>query len=87
MASSHTQKFGFEKEIFLTAGDEKKMITEMATHIRMNTFVDSDVVSPSSRKKIYTMLENLLISSRSTIKGQTDAMWDLVYWNDDNYRF
>jgi hypothetical protein len=31
MATSHTQKFGFEKEIFLTAGDEKKIITEMAT--------------------------------------------------------
>jgi hypothetical protein len=86
MATSHTQKFGFEKEIFLTAGDEKKMITEMATHIRMDTFVDLDVVSPRSGKKIYTMLENLLISSRSTIKGQTDTMWDSVYWNDDNYR-
>ena len=42
------QKFGDKKEIFLTANDEKKMLSETATNIRMETFGDSDVGTPDT---------------------------------------
>ena len=32
------------------------------------------------------MLKEMLISSRTTIKDQSDGMWESVFWNDDNYR-
>ena len=32
------------------------------------------------------MLQDLLVSSRTTIKDESDKMWDSVFWNDDNFR-
>ena len=86
MFSNLLQKFGNKKEIFLTANNEKKMLTEMATNIRMETFDDSEVASPDTEIQIYNILKDLLITSRTTIKEQSDKMWDSVFWNDDNYR-
>jgi hypothetical protein len=80
------QKFGDKTEIFLTANDEKKMLTETATNIRMETFDDSEVGSPDTENQIYNILKDLLVTSRTTIKEQSDKMWDSVFWNDDNYR-
>ena len=45
-------KFGDKKEIFLTANDEKKMLTETATNIKMETFDDSEVASPNTETQI-----------------------------------
>jgi hypothetical protein len=50
------QKFGEKNEIFLTANDEKKMLTETATTIRMETFGDSAVTSPDTEIQIYNIL-------------------------------
>jgi hypothetical protein len=86
MVSTLLQKFGDKKEIFLTANDEKKMLTETATNIRMDTFDDSEVGSPDTEIQILNFLKNLLVTSRTTIKEQRDKMWDSVFWNDDNYR-
>jgi hypothetical protein len=86
MVSTLLQKFGDKKEIFLTANDEKKMLTETATNIRMDTFDDSEVGSPDTESQILNILKDLLVTSRTTIKEQSDKMWDSVFWNDDNYR-
>jgi hypothetical protein len=86
MVSKLLQKFGNKKEIFLTADDEKKMLAETATNIRMETFDDSEIASPDTEKKIEDILKGLLITSRTTIKDQSDKMWDSVFWNEENYR-
>ncbi|XP_046637862.1 uncharacterized protein LOC124316145 isoform X2 [Daphnia pulicaria] len=86
LITSLLQKFGDKKEIFLTASDEKKMLTETATNIRMDTFDDSEVGSPDTESQILNILKDLLVTSRMTIKEQRDKMWDSVFWNDDNYR-
>ncbi|EFX82669.1 C1q and tumor necrosis factor-related protein-like protein 2 [Daphnia pulex] len=86
LVSNLLQKFEDKKEIFLTADDEKKMLTETATNIRMDTFDDYEVLSPDTESHILSILEDLLVTSRTTIKEQRDKMWDSVFWNDDNYR-
>jgi hypothetical protein len=75
LVSTLLQKFEDKKEIFLTANDEKKMLAETATNIRMDT-----------ESKILNILKGLLITSRTTIKEQSDKMWDSVFWNGENYR-
>ncbi|XP_046637877.1 uncharacterized protein LOC124316153 isoform X2 [Daphnia pulicaria] len=86
LVSTLLQKFGDKNEIYLTANDEKKMLTETATKIRMDTFDDSEVGSPDAEITIYSFLKDLLVTSRTTIKDQSDKMWDSVFWNEDNYR-
>jgi hypothetical protein len=84
MVSTLLQKFEDKKEIFLTANDEKKMLTEMATNIRMDTFDDYEVGSPDTELLIINNLKDLLGVSKITIKEQGDKMWDSVFWNEDN---
>ncbi|XP_045032922.1 uncharacterized protein LOC123474642 [Daphnia magna] len=59
---------------------------ETATNIFVESFDDSDVVSQNSESQVYNVLKNLLVSSRTTIKEQSDKMWESVFWNEDNYR-
>jgi hypothetical protein len=86
MVSKLLQKFGKKKEIFLTANDEKKMLAETVTNIKMETLDDSEVASPDTENQIVNILKDLLITSRETIKDQSDKMWDSVFWNEENYR-
>jgi hypothetical protein len=97
MVSHLLQKFEDKNEIFLTANDEKKILTETAndkkkmltktaTNILMETSDESEMTSPDTENQIVNILKDLLITSRTTIKEQNDKMWDSVFWNDDNYR-
>jgi hypothetical protein len=86
LVSTLLQKFGDKKEIFLTANDEKKMLTETATNIRMDSFDDYEVGSPNTESQISDILKGMLVTSKATITKQSDKMWDSVFWNDDNYR-
>ena len=86
MVSSLLQKYEGEEEVLLTAKDEKKLMSETMNNILVESFDDSDVISPSSESHIYNMLQELLIASRTTIQNQSSTMWDSVFWNDDNYR-
>jgi hypothetical protein len=86
MVTQLLQKFAEKKEVFLTANDEKKMLTETATNIRMETFDDSEVGSPDTESQIYNILKDLIVTSRTTIKEQGDKMWDSVFWREENYR-
>jgi hypothetical protein len=86
MVTALLQKFGDKKDIFLTANDEKKMLTEMATKFRMDTFDDSEVESPDTESQILNIFRDLLATSTATIKDQSDKMWNSVFWNEDNYR-
>jgi hypothetical protein len=43
-------------------------------------------VTPETELQIYNILKDLLVSSRTTIKEQSDKMWDSVFWNEKNYR-
>jgi hypothetical protein len=62
------------------------MLAETATNIRMDTFDDYEVGSPDTESQILSILKDLMVTSRTTIKDQSDKMWDSVFWNDDNYR-
>jgi hypothetical protein len=86
MFTTLLQKFKKKKDIFLTANDERKMLKETATNIRMDTFDDSEVVTPETELQILNILKDLLVTSRTTIKEQCDKKWDSVFWNDENYR-
>ncbi len=86
LVSNLLQKFGDKNEIFLTANDEKKMLTETATNIRMETFDDSEVGSPDTEFQISNILKDLLVTSKTTIREQSDKMWESVFWNEENYR-
>jgi hypothetical protein len=86
MVSKLLQQFGNKNQIFLTDNDEKKMLAESVTNIRMETFDDSKVASPDTETQIVNILKDLLITSRTTIKEQSDKMWNSVFWNEDNYR-
>ncbi|XP_046456425.1 repetitive organellar protein-like isoform X2 [Daphnia pulex] len=86
LVSTLLQKFKDKKEIFLTASDEKKMLAEMVTNIRMDTFDDYEVVSPDTESQILNILKDLLVTSRTTIREQSDKMWDSVFWHEDNHR-
>ncbi|XP_046439593.1 uncharacterized protein LOC124190774 [Daphnia pulex] len=86
MVTRLLQKFGGQNEVFLSNNDERKMLTEMANKIQMNTFADSEVGSSDAEIIIYSFLKDLLVMSRTTIKEQSDEMWNSVFWNEDNYR-
>ena len=85
MASKLLQRMP-EGDVLLKAEDEKRLVSESATNIFIETFDDSDVVPPNSQQQINNQLKELLVSSRMIIKEQSDKMWDSVFWNDDNYR-
>lgn len=87
MVTSLLQKFGkHKKEVYLTAKDENRMLAEMATKIRIDSFDDSDQVSTISDPEIYKILGELLFSSRKIMTKSNDKIWQSVFWNDDNYR-
>jgi hypothetical protein len=87
MVSDLLQRFDQNvQHAFLTAKDEKRLLTETKTNVFLETFEDSDVISPNSELQVYNLLKNFLISSRAVIKEQSDKMWDSVFWNEDNYR-
>ena len=87
MATKLDQQMKSNEFALLTAEDEKRLLTESATNILIDTFDDSDVVSPNSEAQIYKLLTDHLIDhSRTVIKDQSDKMWESVFWNEDNYR-
>jgi len=85
MASKLLQRMP-EGDVLLKVEDEKRLVSESATNIFIETFEDTDVVPPNSQQQINNQLKELLVSSRMTIKEQSDKMWDSVFWNEDNYR-
>ena len=42
----------------------------------METFDDSEVASPDMENQIANILKDLLLTSRTTVKEQSDIMWD-----------
>jgi len=86
MATKLDQKFSNVNDTLLTAADEKRLLTESSTNVLIDSFDDMDVVSPSTEAQIYNLLQELLVSSRTTIKDESDKMWDSVFWNEDNFR-
>jgi hypothetical protein len=86
MVTALIQKFKKKKDIFLTANDEWKLLTEITTNIRMDTFDDYEVVTPDTESQILSILKDLLVTSRKTIKEQCDKKWDSVFWKEENYR-
>ena len=86
MATKLDQKFRNANDTLLTAADEKRLLVESSTNVLIDSFDDMDVVSQSTETQIYNLLQDLLVSSRTTIKDESDKMWDSVFWNDDNFR-
>ena len=85
MVQNLLQQFDQEtQEVFLTANDEKRFLTETTNKILFESLEDLDIVSSSSESEIYNILKELF--SGTTIKEQSNKMWELVFWNDDNYR-
>ena len=86
MVAKLLQRFQSEKEVLLTAADEKRLLTETTTNVIVETFDDTDVVSSTSEMQIYNMLHNMLVASRLTLTKDTENLWDSVFWNEDNFR-
>lgn len=72
------------QDVFLTANDEKRLLTETTINILIDTLEDMDVVSSISELEIYNKLKEILISG--TINEQSPETWKSVLWNDENYR-
>ena len=71
----------------ITAADEQKLISESATNIMIESFSDSDLVTPQTEAQISNFLkDHLLLPSKTVIKDAKDKLWDSVLWNDNNYR-
>jgi hypothetical protein len=60
MFANLLHQFGDKMEVFLTANDEKKMLLETATNIRLDTFDDSELGSRDTDIQIYNILKNLI---------------------------
>ncbi|XP_057371790.1 uncharacterized protein LOC130692722 [Daphnia carinata] len=86
MMSTLHQRYPGKPDALLTAQDEKRLLTESATNVIVDSFDDSEVITSTSETQIYSMLKDMLISARTTIKDQGDEMWESVFWNEDNYR-
>jgi len=72
-------------EALLTADDTKRLLTQSSTKVRIESFDDFEIPSASS-DDILKLLQDLLVTSTTRIKEESDKMWDSVFWNDDNYR-
>ena len=84
LVSDLLQRFDQEnKEIWLTSKDEKRILKETATNVLVESFDNTDVVSPDSESQINNVLKNLLFSSTKIIKNESDKMWELVFWNEE----
>lgn len=76
-------------KVYLTAEDEKELLTETLTNIIVQSFDDSTFkITPRSEQVVYQILNNLLVSSRLTLKprNNSQAMWKRVFWNEEAYR-
>ena len=63
LVSDLLQRFDQEnKEIWLTSKDEKRILKETATNVLVESFDNTDVVSPDSESQINNVLKNLLFS-------------------------
>lgn len=82
------QKFDLHAELYLTAEDVNRLLTEMTSNVIMERFDDSDIVSPYSESQIYNIINDLLVSSKTTItvSKQDDILWKYVFWSNDFYR-
>ena len=67
MAAKLDQRYSNKPDALLTAKDEKRLLTESSTNVLIDSFDDSDVVSPSTEAQIYNMLQDMLVTSRSVI--------------------
>jgi hypothetical protein len=89
MVTNLLQKFGSDKNyIFLTPDDEKKMLAETATSIRMNIFDDSEIGTPYTDTQFDKILKDLFetFKMKNVELELGDETWDSVYWRDDGYR-
>lgn len=86
MVSKLLQKFSSSPELFLTIEDVNQLLWEITSNVIVETLNDSDVVSPYSESQIFNMMNDVLVSSRTTIFKQNDILWKYVFWNDDDYR-
>jgi hypothetical protein len=89
MVTNLLQIFGSDQNyIFLTSDDEKKMLAETSTNIRMNIFDDSEIGTPDTDTQFDKILKDLFETFKMTnVELELgDKMWDSVYWSEDGYR-
>lgn len=66
------QRYPETDDLFLTANDEQRLLTESKKNIIVASVEDSATLDPQLSENINTMLENLLIESRGRIKFYHD---------------
>lgn len=86
MLTKLLQKFPSKKEVYLTAEDEKRLLTETKANIILESFDDSEVLTSSSQKSLEKWTRDLFFSSSNKVAKQSENLWESVFWNDDNYR-
>jgi len=80
------QKYPEERDIFLAAEDELRLLNEAKINI-IASLVDSFHLDSPSEDKIDDFLKNLLIESRGKITSNHGPdTWESVFWSEENYR-
>lgn len=80
------QRFPHAKEVYLTAEDTKKLLSESANKVVVQSFTENDVIVDGSEAAIAKILEAMMVSGSRRVDSESAAMWDSVFWKDDNYR-
>lgn len=75
-----------KKEALLTDEDLSQLLSEMTTNVIMEAFDELDVVAPNSQLQIHKTLEDLIVTSKTTITNKQEKIWEWLFWMDDNYR-
>lgn len=72
--------------VYLTTNDAKRLVSEMASNILVDSFDDSEIVSPQSTNVIEEKVRQMLGVSWTTVNREKGNIWGSVFWNEDNYR-
>lgn len=80
------QRFPQSDQVLLTSEDMKTLLSETVNNVLVESFSDSEVVSAGSELPIYTILEKMLLTAQEKLTVDSGAMWNSVFWHDDNSR-
>lgn len=79
MASKLLQRYPKEKDVYLTANDENKLVSELETNIFLESFGGFDMISPNSISEIRTVIRELIVESKTRVKDMEKQDLDKVY--------
>jgi len=81
------QIFPDAEQVFLTAEDANRILSESANNILVDSFTDmKEVADPAAKDRIYSFLQSMLGMAQEKINSDSSKTWDSVFWNEENTR-